>query len=1065
VVFSDQSGSLAAQVTPDAPLPINRIDTAGFSTQQIATSNLANISITVGQRTDTAAGQPQASIVVASALSLASGGVLTLQAPVTDVLAPIIVRGGTVNISNSFTSGNAKPDQNGIIPATYLTNPEGMAEVLVATGATIDTHGVWTNLYLSPLDQSTAAYLNGGNVSINCSQNITIQGGTEIDASTGGVISAQGAGIGGAGGNISLQAEDGLANGVSGPGRLVLDGEIRAYGMTKGGSLSIGVPWVVIGQPTGILAADTLVLSSALFQGGFSSYTINRYHGLTVSAGTTIDAVEPSYVFKPDASRVASGADPTQAYTSTVRPEYQGNPVTAQFAMRPGASLNFESIIGPTPQPLSGGSILFQSGSSMTVDPLQSVNVEGYRQITIDGSIRAPGGSISVLNDRFFLPRKGFIVEPTPISVWLGPNSRLDASAEAVNSADLFGRPYAYVPAGGNITLGSLGGYFPGTTAADLTAAFVIVRPGAVLNVDGTHAQIDLAAGSSLGSTASGIIRGNSVVDEESSGGTISMATQAGIYMDGAMEARSGGPYAPGGTLLMTLSTRGIVFLEQLAPALQTAKTFTISQNTMPSSLAPNIRPGGANRTLISNRAAISASQINEAGFANVSLFSIDLFVFRGDVSLTTAGSISLSNGIIVDRRRNGEVTLRAPIVTFSYLPPETGGLGMVPVLQSSAWTFSDQVSRGNFNVFADLIQFSHGVDFSSGASLPDGTNQKILAPDYPGFGAVNFVARDSVAFVGQTTGIGTTGNISFMAGQLYSDGAAVILAGQTPENLSANQLGGVISIARFPGSDPAPPLAAGGSLSFSAQTIYQGGVIRAPEGSITLGGNSTNASVEPNGVVIFLPGSITSTSLVGQTILDGGSTDGITLSTGATSFSQSITIAGSKIQIDPGAVLDLRGGGNLAGAAFISGRGGSVDVLTNPPLVFSPSTDTVTVPSLLTNPVYSIVVGQQANYATEIPVTGSAASGSLPALGSQITIGAGVPGLPSGTYTLLPAYDALLPGGYRVQLSSTLTQLPGVAALANGTYVTNVTTGTVNTGFHSGFVIRRMAACAISLG
>src|SRR5258708_12558157 len=111
--------------------------------------------------------------------------------------------------------------------------------------------------------------------------------------------------------------------------------------MCKGGAVSIGVRWAVIGQPTGILAADTLVLSSALFQGGFSSYTINGYHGLTVSAGTTIDAVEPSYVFKPDASRVASGADPTQAYTLTVRPAYKGNPLTPQFALRPAALRTF----------------------------------------------------------------------------------------------------------------------------------------------------------------------------------------------------------------------------------------------------------------------------------------------------------------------------------------------------------------------------------------------------------------------------------------------------------------------------------------------------------------------------------------------------------------------------------------------------------------------------------------------------------------------------------------------------------------------------------------------------
>ena len=43
--------------------------------------------------------------------------------------------------------------------------------------------------------------------------------------------------------------------------------------------------------------------------------------------------------------------------------------------------------------------------------------------------------------------------------------------------------------------------------------------------------------------------------------------------------------------------------------------------------------------------------------------------------------------------------------------------------------------------------------------------------------------------------------------------------------------------------------------------------------------------------------------------------------------------------------------------------------------------------------------------------------AGSRPLPGETITIGAGVPGLAAGTYTLLPAYYALLPGAFRVEV------------------------------------------------
>ena len=92
--------------------------------------------------------------------------------------------------------------------------------------------------------------------------------------------------------------------------------------------------------------------------------------------------------------------------------------------------------------------------------------------------------------------------------------------------------------------------------------------------------------------------------------------------------------------------------------------------------------------------------------------------------------------------------------------------------------------------------------------------------------------------------------------------------------------------------------------------------------------------------------------------------------------------------------------------------------------------------PGLATNPVYAVVPGAQATVA---PTAAEAGEGA-PLIGRQIQIGAGVPGLSAGTYTLMPASYALLPGAFRVEIDGRVAPgsvVPGQAALAmrNGSW------------------------------
>ena len=72
------------------------------------------------------------------------------------------------------------------------------------------------------------------------------------------------------------------------------------------------------------------------------------------------------------------------------------------------------------------------------------------------------------------------------------------------------------------------------------------------------------------------------------------------------------------------------------------------------------------------------------------------------------------------------------------------------------------------------------------------------------------------------------------------------------------------------------------------------------------------------------------------------------------------------------------------------------------------------TLPSLATNPVYAIVPGIQPGHAP----SGGERGASTPVAGQRVTLTQGVPGLPAGTYTLLPSTYALLPGAFRVEIN-----------------------------------------------
>ena len=297
----------------------------------------------------------------------------------------------------------------------------------------------------------------------------------------------------------------------------------------------------------------------------------------------------------------------------------------------------------------------------------------------------------------------------------------------------------------------------------------------------------------------------------------------------------------------------------------------------------------------------------------------------------------------------------------------------------------------------------------------------------------------------GDVRGDGTldvAGSISVFGDQVYptTAGRFTIAAYDYRDSTGASQPGSVTFYSSGSGSLPQLPLSAGGQLDVYASNIVQGGVLRAPIGTINLGWNGpgsgtldpshidqdTGQAVPTTKTLTLSAGSVTSVSasdpqlglipyginLNGTAWIDPTGAD-ITVS-GVPG--KSVNLSGAKINDAAGAAVDINGGGDLYAYEWISGTGGTNDVLS-PAYVPNPST-----PSLTS---FAVIPGYQPNFAPYATyATSNSNLGTDPGYVASVNGGAKVgdevylnasSGLPAGNYTVLPARYALLPGAFLI--------------------------------------------------
>ena len=973
-------------------------------------------------------------ITIDQALTLADGGKLNMTSASVDIGADITARSGSISATNLFTG------QTTVNNTVVLVGANGAdTSIVLREGTTLDVRGVQPE---QSVGQNAQAYVNGGSVSLQSTHDVTISAGSNIDVSGGAALSLAGKAIGGKGGNVTLAADQTNAV-LAGNGVLVLDGTVQGYGAegTQGGKLKIETgAALVVGATTSDAAAatntqdSTLYLDAARLQTGFAAYDLNGHAGLTVADGAQINVSVPVY-------RVTGNGGSVQMERWTP-PAYIEDVIARTLTQRQGADL----VLRSQRLQQEGGDVRIGTGAVVTVDSGHNITLAGggLSNIVVDGRLNAWSGKIAIEIDA---PEPNLLTTTSTTahdrSVWIGEHAMLDVAARAATAVDANGRRFSKVADGGSITIGGAIDWDDSGRATTPDVA-IVIRPGAVLDASGAAATFDMPNGANA-----------QAVDVASNGGSIVLKSTHSLYLDGTMTARAGGVGAAGGTLGLALETPIFSVSAAVDDAVRTEREFILSQSNTGSGLAADLQFGQSDPAFHYGAARLSADQVTTGGFSNLSLQVNGLLSFEGDVKLSTdqsirlyAGSYGISDATIDPSR----VQLQT---SWLRLAGSSTGAKDGEVMYSVNWRNGASVreSTSEFSATADLVEVRDRAGFGGAHGTLRQQNLSNLTIDQRGFETVDITSTGDLRLLGgtaarglagaTTTELAATGNLTITAAQIYPT------TGVDAQIVAGYKEGDTLDIRRYSDATPDVPSSVFGALNLSADIVRQGGVVRAPLGQLRLGKDAVNSTFTTHATLVeLLPGSITSVSAAGLTMPYGGTIDGLTYTyNGANAVfnalgTSSVSFYGDTLIGHGGSVLDLSGGGTLTGAGFITGRGGSVDILRTPLVNANPSLAF----SKASNAVYAIVPSSSVAYA---PVSPDAGAGN-PLMGQQITLTQDAGGLKAGTYTLLPSTYALLPGAFRVEIGAQA--LPGapVAAAGNGSTVASGYLSVANTSIRA---------------
>jgi filamentous hemagglutinin family protein len=920
-------------------------------------------------------------IIVPSQIALRStvGGAINLTAANMDIQGSVIAPGGNLQFTVYDFSPYLSPTLLETPPADstrghFSLGPAGRLDVAGTVG-------------LQYTDELVPIRVDGGKITIK-SYSADFALGSVIEASGGMDTSATLARKYGKGGSIEIAVgQDPYVSAITG-GQLSLQSSLRAFSGGKGGALSIMAPSIQIGGGTS--NPDTLLLTADFFnEGGFASFTLRGLGGATaqpdtylpgvyIAPGTVIDPTVKSYM----AVLNDNGETSLEEF---VKPE----------GLRTSVSLSFGATGIRNPfasNPLVvRGDLVMGEGAVIRTTPQGSVRLSGDT-VDVRGSIFAPGGAITIAGSANSAPLF-FNQQQALTTVHISAESVLSAKGATLLTPNAYNFRTGSVLAGGRITI----------------SGNIVAEAGAVLDVSGISDTLDVAPGYFRSSpTGYKPTLGAALVPTviESDGGSIVLTGGQQLICLATLNGFAGGNTANGGNLTVA---SGRFYSPSVPNSSKTPLDITLNVLQQDLSLSGSSAIGQAaldgNGQTIDGMGFFSAERFLAGGFDALALKGT--VQFNGPVSITAKRSLSLADGGVI--YADSDVHLSAPYIAV-------GKPFQAPVQDVQLETpFQD----GDNRPFVFPPTYGTGKLTLEATSLID-----IGALSLQNIGQANFSATG-----GDIRGNGIlemAGAMLLRAGQIYPPTAIAFTIAAYDYSLNNNNQFGSVTIEAA--GTRQLPLSAGSHLAIYASEIKQDGVLRAPLGTIQLGWDGTGT-----GPVDLLTGatfnstknltignhSVTSVSAIdpvtGKAMvlpyginLNGTSwidPTGVDITSGGVT-AKSIQFSSANIEVSPDAQIDIRGGGDLLAYRWVSGNGGSKDILaSSSSFAILPDYQADYAPYAPYNPspIETTIFGSDAGYVN-----------NTLSVGDKIYLGANA-GLPAGTYTLLPARYALLPGAFLV--------------------------------------------------
>ena len=909
----------------------------------------------------------------------APGSSLLLRAPQIDVAGAIAMPAGTLTLQPISTIAPLVPELG-----------SGGNSVTVRSGASLSTAGVWINrsnadgsfvgnalptarLNVAPDGiTSTTSTLNGGRLTIantaDRTSSTVLERGASLDVGGGALLGSRGRLTAGDGGTLTI------ANAYSGAlSSDWLQADLSGLSPGNGGRLVLSTPRVLLdaADANGTLPSNTTRLLPELFADhGFSSIALNTVQGISIEAGANITLQQKNRFIDPLAgASLTTGGDVRTASSVQRLPDAVRKPVNLSLATG-----GFRDIQGQA-------QLTMARGSNLVADPRATLSLSAVDGLSVNGRISAPGGAV---------------------------NLTLNAPADVVGS-DL--------SLGSNAVISVAGSFV--RTPTDNRLVQGIVVGGGTVTIAAAQTGVALAAGSRI--DVSGVSQtvqsltadGAAVLTQTVDGnaGTLIVRSQGATRLDGTLRAARGFAGGAGGSFALEHKSRDNDL------SVPSERRIVVSQQA-------SITPAPADPAFIDSNVSVDALQ--QAGFDKLRLQSEDRIELRGDVALGFARGIRL-DAPLIDVVGDGLASLKGASVAIgqSLDPRNRSGSGPYTRLPNGAApVLATRAGAGVLAVQADTIDLFGSITVNGVAQsrfFSDGDIRmtgRLVKPDG---------ATGDQVFGAQIGSLTTAGDVTFSAAQIYPSTRSDYTLSVAAQPAGTPVAGGSITIASN-GKPAGDAYSAGGRLALVADTIVQGGTLKAPLGKIDLIAGSR---------LELSPGSLTSVSAKGLTVPFGTTLAGLSwryqdnlgggtpnpLST-TSADAKHIELAGTSIQVRQGATVDVSGGGEVQASEFVPGIGGTNDTL------IQPNTFAIIPKSKLSSlPVDTDLASRQS--------LGFGLQGAPDtSVYDRLYIGRGAV-VPEGEYVLLPGRYALLPDAFLVQLqtgSAYANLQPGqTTPLANG--------------------------------